>query len=217
MLLNEYNLTTVIDLRTKEEQQDHPDPKDSMPKVRFIDAPILSFATMGITREEVMIQQETTYDALLDNTRQLMSELYPHMLLNETGIRGLSLFFEVLAEHDEGAVLWHCSAGKDRAGLATALLLHVFEVPDDAILADYLATNNYMESRIDAYLGSVPAESLSPQLVESIRILNSADEAFLTTGFDALKKEYGSVDNYLKDALGVDKALKELLRKKYLA
>ena len=215
-LRDEYELNVVIDFRTAEEQNDYPDPKGDLPGVRFVDAPILNFSTMGITREEALAEQFTSIADILGDPKHLMGDLYAHMLLDETGRQGYQRFFEVLAKNDRGAVLWHCSAGKDRAGLATVLLLTVLEVPAEAIRADYLATNNYLESREEDFVKKLPFEDPPSQLLDSIHILNTADEAFLNTGIRAIEEEYGSIDGYLKGALGVDEATKELIRKRYL-
>jgi protein-tyrosine phosphatase len=218
-LTQTYQVQTVLDLRTPEEREKSPDPQEDMPGVRFDYAPILGFAATGITREnglEGLIGKLKSSTSELGDPRQLLAGLYPRMFLDKLGVQGYTRFFDILANTSEGAVLWHCSAGKDRAGMAAVLLLHVLEVSPDAILADYLATNQFLTGRTNELKKLIPAEHFTPELEQALTILNSTDQSFLDAGIQAVQKEYGSLDTYLKDALGVDKAMKEHLRSKYL-
>lgn len=216
LLVSTYDVQTVVDLRTPDEREQRPDPVDKMPRARFFNVPILGFSATGVTREDGLAGMAKGLSALEGNPEQLMLDLYPRMLLEEGGIRGYSHFFKILAEVDEGAVLWHCSAGKDRAGLASFLLLSVLGVCHEAIVLDYLATNQYLSERVDDLKKLIPQKDLSEGLLQSLQVLNSASEAFLDAGVAAVVQEYGSVNSYLERALGVDDGLQELLRKKYL-
>lgn len=211
-----FGVHTVVDLRTQEEQEKAPDPKDRMQEATFVDAPILGFSATGVTRENGLAGLAKDLSTLTRDPRQLMIDLYPTMLLDSTGIKGYQRFFATLLNEEEGAVLWHCSAGKDRAGLASVLLLHVLGVPTEAIVADYLTTNKYLASREDAIKKLIPEEYLSERLLEGLKTLNSASKDFLDAGIAGVSKEYGSLDAYLSEALDVSEEAKSLLRNKYL-
>lgn len=215
-LLTEFNVRTVIDLRTEEEKTKSPDPQDKMQGVRFVDAPILGYTATGITRENGLEGLAKSLATLNADPTQLMIELYPKMLLEDSGVQGYSRFFATLADNEEGAVLWHCSAGKDRAGLAAVLLQYALGVAKRDILADYLATNTYLAGRADDLIKLFPAEYRTENFVQGLQILNSANENFLIAGIKAVENEYGSLEKYYKDALGVDEGMRELLRNKYL-
>lgn len=215
-LNDDYELKTVIDLRTDEEQEKGPDPKTDMPGVAFVDAPILGFSTTGITRENGLAGIAKSITKLKKDPKQVMKDLYPTMLLDEQGVEGYTRFFKTIAHATRGSVLWHCSAGKDRAGLATVLLLTVLEVPHEAIVFDYLATNRYLAGRADDLKKLFPAQFSSQKLVEGLKTLNSADEDFLHAGIKAVDEAYGSLNGYLKEALKVDDAMREELKNKYL-
>ena len=67
-----------------------------------------------------------------------MRSLYPIMVSVEHSVQHYRKFFEILLRHEEGALLYHCTMGKDRVGTATALILSALGVPRETIYADYL-------------------------------------------------------------------------------
>ena len=83
----------------------------------------------------------------------------------------------------DGAVLYHCSAGKDRTGWATAVLLTLLGVPREAVTADYLLSNTYR--------GADPEHPG----------LDGVDPAWLDIAFDTAVATYGSFDAYVSEGL----------------
>ncbi|WP_180326585.1 tyrosine-protein phosphatase [Raoultibacter phocaeensis] len=232
-LTDEYRLAKVIDLRTEEERLKNPDPEDLFDGVEFLDIPILNTQALGITREGGIKGLLKAVKVIDTDPAGLMIDIYPSMLLNEQSMQGYRRFFEELLKNEPpigtdpidddselspatGSVLWHCSAGKDRAGLATVLLLHVLGVPYESILADYLATNKYMETRTQEILDSLSAYGMAGKLDEGVRVLNSADERFLRAALDAVNERYGNLDAYLEEALGITPEKADALRAKFL-
>jgi len=115
-------------------------------------------------------------------------------------IRGM---FESIAA-DESPLIVHCAAGKDRTGLAIAVLLRALDVPHDTVIEDYLLTNTsgdferFIRSRLDAQLGLTDAHSpLLAMPPEMRRVLFSADETFLNAAFEVIE-ELGGFDAYLE-------------------
>lgn len=126
-------------------------------------------------------------------------------------------YFEVLAERD-GAVLIHCTAGKDRTGLLAALTHHILGAHEDDIVADYLLTNTAtrVEERLPAMaVGLEEAFGKKPSDV-AVRAFLGVDAEFLETGLAAIRAESGSIDAYLAK-LGVDTARQDVIREKLLA
>ncbi len=114
---------------------------------------------------------------------------------------------------DAGPVLFHCTAGKDRTGWAAALVLSSLGVPRDAILADYLETN-------DAYVRSHAAtfdewESKGGDR-EVLAAVISARPEYLASAFAELDTTYGAIEDYLVDGLGLDAGVGARLRARLL-
>jgi protein-tyrosine phosphatase len=100
-------------------------------------------------------------------------------------------------------LVFNCSAGKDRTGLAAALLLSLLGVPRDVIEADYLLTNDVMEG-LAAFLAASPKykDFITLRREKSLPLLRAESE-YLEASFAVIEKEYGSVETYLSEALGI--------------
>jgi protein-tyrosine phosphatase len=123
-------------------------------------------------------------------------------------------FAKLLILPDSDALLFHCTAGKDRTGIGAALLLYALGVPYATIEADYTATNYYRAQDNGRSLQSMVTQY---HLNEGVaRSMNSAKAEYLAVTFDAIRKQYGSIDNYLEQQIGLDTAKREELKKKFL-
>lgn len=110
----------------------------------------------------------------------------------------------------------HCAAGKDRTGIAIAILLSVLGVPRDTIIEDYLLTNEsgdfeaFMRAQHAAQLGLTDAEHpLLAMPAEVRRVLFSADAEFLYAALDQIDRDLGGIDAYLEDNAGVNVSTRE--------
>ncbi len=147
----------------------------------------------------------------------LMKRIYVSTMTNEKGQRGFASFFEAVLTTKEGSALWHCSAGKDRTGIAAALLLHVLGASPDDIMEDYLASNRFLESHTQEIMDALAAHHLADRLDESVRVLNSVRPDFLQAAMDAACSVSGNLDAYLEQVLHVTPEKQETLRARYLA
>ena len=105
------------------------------------------------------------------------------LVSDDFSVTGLKHFFDILLAQKEGAVLWHCSAGKDRVGTATALLLTALGVEREVIIRDYLLTNGYLEPETEAMVAKVAAKVQNERLLTGIRILNGAERSYIESMF----------------------------------
>jgi protein-tyrosine phosphatase len=134
----------------------------------------------------------------------VMRESYRNYVRQNTGTFRV-LFAHLLGDH--APLVIHCTAGKDRTGFACALILHALGVPDDVIAEDYLLTNRFY--RRDP--------SSSGDLPEDVgRVLGSVEASFLSAAYDAISAEYGDLDRYFSDALGVGPRERIKLENRYL-
>lgn len=101
----------------------------------------------------------------------------------------------------DAAVLYHCTAGKDRTGTFSAILLTMLGVPRDVIVDDYLLSNQYVvsEARVEAIVARGGTR-------ESATATLGVDRAYLEMMFKAIDADYGSFDQYRRNALGISDA-----------
>lgn len=125
-------------------------------------------------------------------------------------------FLHELADADALPLLFHCTAGKDRAGFAAAIALLALGVPRDAVMRDYLLTNDYSEDHTRRTLRLIRWASLFRAEPDAIRPLFEARPEYLQAAFDTIDAKYGGFDRYLRDGLGIDESLRARLRENLL-
>jgi protein-tyrosine phosphatase len=135
---------------------------------------------------------------------EVMRESYVGYVRQNTG-RYRSLFAHLLG--DSAPLVIHCTAGKDRTGFACALILHALGVSEDVISEDYLLTNRFY--RRDP--------SASSDLPDEVRqVLGSVQAPFLAAAFDAVRTDYGDLESYFTDGLGLGRRERAALEARYL-
>jgi protein-tyrosine phosphatase len=117
-------------------------------------------------------------------------------------------------------VLIHCTAGKDRTGFLTALILLSLGVSLDQVHHDYALTEKYtdmdrMMAASAAYLKGIVGNTVTAD-TEMLRLLCGTSPDYLNAALDAIAKDYGSVENYLAETAGFDAAKREKLRERLL-
>jgi protein-tyrosine phosphatase len=135
-------------------------------------------------------------------------------------IRGL---YECIA-NDDLPVIIHCAAGKDRTGVAIAVLLASLDVPNDTIIEDYLFTNHagdfleFILTRERADLGLAASHHPLLELPTDVRtVLFAADADYLQAALAKIDDEYGGVATYLRDVVGIAASTQHQIRERLLA
>ncbi|WP_334360361.1 MULTISPECIES: tyrosine-protein phosphatase [unclassified Bradyrhizobium] len=139
-----------------------------------------------------------------DHAVEVMRDSYRSYVQNNT--QRFRALFEHLLE-DRAPLVIHCTAGKDRTGFACALILHTLGVSEDIISEDYLLTNRFYRRDPNS----------SSDLPEEIKqVLGSVQASFLAAAFEAIDADYGDLESYLRDGLGLGKAERAHLEARYL-
>ncbi|WP_063684882.1 tyrosine-protein phosphatase [Bradyrhizobium stylosanthis] len=135
---------------------------------------------------------------------ELMRESYRNYVRHNT--HSFRMLFGHLLE-DRAPLVIHCTAGKDRTGFASALILHALGVPDDVIAEDYLLTNRHYKRDATA----------ATDLPEDVRnAIGNVEASYLAAAFEAVGKEYGDLETYLRDGLKLGTAERTALKERYL-
>ena len=200
-LQSEYGLRVVVDLRNKSEVAEQPDPMDRLPGVRYLHADILMGRAAGISQDKASRKRFKRLRAVVGagDLSDFFTILYPMMILGSSGIAGYRALFDELLAGDEGAVLWHCTIGRDRCGLGCLLVETALGVPADEIERDHLASNVYVPAEYRGRDGN-----------------GGASHAAFAAAIAAAEREYGGVMGYLRGALGITPGELADLRARYL-
>ncbi|WP_439375154.1 tyrosine-protein phosphatase [Bradyrhizobium sp. DASA03120] len=135
---------------------------------------------------------------------ELMRESYRNYVRHNT--HSFRALFGHLLE-DRAPLVIHCTAGKDRTGFASALILHALGVPDDVIAEDYLLTNRHYK-RDPSNAADLPAEVLDA--------IGSVEASYLAAAFEAVGRDHGDLETYLRDGLKLGTAERTALKARYL-
>lgn len=212
LLKEKYNLRHVFDFRMELEYYNFPDKKIDGVEYHWINVMGSPFAKKEKAKY-ANISKGEMYIKYAESGR--LANLYVDLLLNENAQEGYKLFFDTLIKTD-GAVLWHCTQGKDRAGTAAALLLTVLGVDPEVILTDYELTNVAYEKDIEnipTFFAEFGIENVD---VDIVFPLFGVDRELLKKGFIEVKRKYGSIQKYYEENLGFTEEKVKKLREMYL-
>lgn len=105
----------------------------------------------------------------------------------------------------EQPILYHCTAGKDRTGIITALILTILKFDKQTIYNDYLLSNNYRKKLVDKRLNLANTlHFLYPKMdISVLEKLSWVETDYLDAAFNEINKKYGSLDHYIQQVLGI--------------
>ncbi len=201
--LEEMGLSAVIDFRDKNERRRSPD--RPVPGAAYHLIPALppleqSFRPVndpGYTAEEI---------------RKDFQRLYRYLAQSPESHAAYAAFFRILLASEGRPVLWHCTQGKDRTGIAALLLLTALGIDMDSIMQDYMLTNRSTQGILDSFA----AMEEPPFPADFAREVFLVYENNLRAYTRCLELEYGSVMNYLELVLDVGPREIEVLERFYL-
>lgn len=192
-LLARLNIQTVVDFRTDFERS------KSVDKVPITCKNQIHLDILAANMDAFMAEIQKG----ITDFKPLLMNFYKEMVVSDDAIKEYSAFFKVLQTPEDTSIIFHCTAGKDRTGVAAALILEALNVDWNEIEADYLLSNQFLKKKYEGYISQNPALS-DVFLVQP---------DYLKTAFDTIVEEYQSVENYLKSVLKVDL---DLMKKIYV-
>lgn len=180
LLTAEYQLAHIIDLRDEVEVENAPDP--------VIEGVQYHHLNVWPRAVRLRIIDESTINGQLDSELYIKN-YYTAFALEPTAIEAYRKMFGTLLENESGGIIIHCAHGKDRTGIAIALILSALDVEWDVIEQEYLLSNIAIPGSVD---------------ISSLRYYRSV-----------LEEKYGSMDSYLRTEMGLDGNSLMVLREKY--
>ena len=203
------NTAVVIDLRTQSERTREPDKIPANARGLVLDVAADSAGSLGGDMRGAMeaIAAGKGVEMLTSANREFIT-------LPSARKAYAAMLREMISEN-KGAIVYHCTAGKDRTGWATALILTLLGVPRDTVMADYMLSNTYLKDK-NAATAAMFAKAGAPFPIENLEAVMTVRPEFLQAAFDEVDKSYGSVDAYVRQGLGLSETEIVALKKKYL-
>lgn len=211
-LLASLELDLICDFRRVEEQQSDPSrlPGERQPIIASL--PIIPGSNTRFMEEaeknagaDFKFERQAMFDFMVEVNRdfaQGQRDTYARM-------------FREILELEDARFLVHCAAGKDRTGFAAALVLLALGVPREVVMHDYMLTGRFFSPQIEMErlknkygMEHIDSEAVMPML--------EVHEDYLSRALQAIEQDYGSVENYLAEALGVGPAELAELKRRYL-
>lgn len=222
ILKERYHLTDVFDFRLEPEAAAAPDRVlDGVSYTHLSTLPqafIAAFSTSrtDTTRMDPKSMMATLVKHAFDPQAQAVAQkLYPAIVTDAQAQRYYGQFLREVLEA-EGGVLWHCSQGKDRAGLASALLLAALGAGRDVIVEDFDLSNQSYAPQVEAISARISGKEGAEAALEFIRAMVGVSRKNFEATLDLIDQKYGSLPDYVRNQLGFSKKQQKQLRKKYL-
>ena len=218
-LTEDYKLRTVIDLRTENEMDRRPDTR--LEGVTYLRCPIFEKKAEGVTRETAVANDPVSSALRMAHNVQgcdpheRMKGLYG-VFFEEEGLRHYGEFFDLLLAQEEGAVLWHCTMGKDRCGTGAMLLETALGVPHELIVADYLYTADRLTPVTEETIRKARLLEDDDELMDIIRIMDGVHPEFLQVLEEKAAALCGSMEALMREKMGLTDEKIARLRAMYL-
>ena len=196
--LQQLKLHTMVDFRSTAEKEEEPDQLPDPVGFQVVEIPTLDGGDNSVANE-IMARIDSgdfsdfePESFMLEANRHFASRFTPQY----------RQFLQTVLAAEGEPVLWHCSAGKDRAGFAAAILLRILGVEPDVVVQDYALSKQYA---LDARKRDLMLLRLTKgaEAADKLEVIMGVEPEWLQAGFDQIDIDYGSFDNYVRDGLGL--------------
>lgn len=208
-LLNEYKLKKIIDFRSDNEVKNAPDDKINGVEYKQIDI-------LGELAGNTSSSEDMSKNATIKTASEIMKEIYVNLVVNKNSQKSYIDFLNIVKNLEDGSLLFHCFAGKDRTGFGALIIMKILGVKDDDIFEDYLKTNEQRTEANKIIVDELAKTGASKEEIETMEQLMKVDISYLEEAYNAIYKNYSSFDGYLTNILNVDNETTKRFRKLYL-
>ena len=181
--LSSIPLSTIVDFRFSEETTASPDK---------IPGSVKEYYNYEIKPGNISVSGLETMTT--EQADSVMIDIYTLLVSDPGCVKCFRDFFTLLQNDNNAPLLFHCSAGKDRTGLATAFILTALGVDEATILEDYMLSNIYLK---DKY---APIKEKMPRIAPLFEVKPD----FFNTAMEIINKNHGSLENFLVKELRID-------------
>ncbi len=217
---------TIVDFRKETEKAGRED--RMVPSAKYVVLPIDASGNAEATATEKEkrkiarrgkkfdVKKIILFAAFNDKAKRIAQEMYPKLLFDPECQQQFACFFRLILASDSGAVLYHCTQGKDRTGIASALLLAALGADRQTIVTDFDATNKVYEKDVRKYSRIVKFWGGKEEETAVVKAFLGCNTDNFILALDRIDREYGSLEAYLKGPVGLTDEDLHTLRIRYL-
>lgn len=219
ILTDEYDLKWIIDLRGIDEARKDP---DIVPKgVRYLRLPILRDHENAYGKESSHFENDAAMfrelmKVLGDDALADFLSMYRKLSRDPFCIAQYRRFFEILLAQENGSILWHCAAGKDRTGIIAAEILLALGVDLATVREDYLESTDNLRPFIDTYFDKLKTQGASDELIHQLYYVFLVFPEYFDTFIAAVTENWSGVDAFIQKGVGITSVKRQKLRELYL-
>ncbi len=220
-LREEFHLKRIFDFRSEPEAQLQPDPDIS--GASYLLLPTLDTSAEKLSGEAipegmwVNLEKHIVRLSFMNLFQEKGRELYPSLAFSEFSQLQYATFLNLILETEDGAVLWHCSQGKDRTGMGAALILTALGADRETILRDFDRSNDTYRPLVKKLCAEVEAAGGGETEKEVVRAFMGVSVRNFDHTLDLIEKNWGSLQLYLEEQMEIGPEECARLQERYLA
>lgn len=222
LLKERFALSDVFDFRFEAERSSKPDREmEGVTNTWLSTLPQAYLASFTAGRADTTTTQSTdllealTQYSFHPKAQEMAAGLYPAIVSDTTSQRRYGEFLRGVL-NAKGGALWHCSQGKDRCGWGSAFVLAALGASRETIVEDFAISNVSYAQTIDVISAKIVEQGGGDAELSFIRAMVGVSVENFESTLDLIDAQYGSLQNYLEQALGFTAAEQENMKQKYL-
>ena len=206
-ILNSLNIKKIYDLRSKKEVKDSPDP--TLKGAEYIHSSAAARADgTEVNFSPAALIAENVYSKECND--EFTHKVYGNLPFSYAYKR---MFEDIVAGNVP--ILFHCSAGKDRTGIAAILILLALGVDEETAMYDYMLTNEYRKEYIESFKKDFPLTKLDGELAGMLLAYEGVTYTNADYSLKRIKEKYENYDEYFEKEYNLDKDALQRLRDLY--
>ena len=198
----------IIDFRDPKEINKAPDNLSKDLSKKYISLPI-SASTLSrmVDQKNIDGDNKFTYEKVMEESYKLYINNHKHVWKE---------FIKILLKSNSHPIIFHCSAGKDRTGIASFIIQKLCDNPMELIFENYLLSNKLLTINA-ATAEQTTASKKDDKLITKVMLdtLSKVKKSYLISGINEIENQFESLENYIIQELGFNNADIKDLKKLY--
>ena len=221
--LRNMELKTIVDYRSKSEASAAPDKEISGTNTYSLDpnaktAQLAAGSVDDAVNKSILdLLKEHKFDTdKYGDPEENMYKEYKKFIHSDSSKNAYRELIELILDEHNLPLVQHCRGGKDRTGFGAAIILLALGVREEWVIYDYTLTTQYRVKKNKRQMNLYKQYTKDEKTLTLLSTLQQSKAIYMETVINEMKKTYGSIDSYLKDALGIDQNVKEKLKEIFL-